>query len=129
MTIARFPLYWLMINTTGPIFCAAILFAVPGYFTGIRRPLLLLLPVVADASCSIAVGLPVYSALHTPHVSELVQWLGACMSMLIGAVILDALSRWIMHRTDRLREAETAGVAVSRHSVRSPVDGDALSSV
>jgi hypothetical protein len=119
MTIARFPLYWLMINTTGPILCAAILFAVPGYFTGIRRPLLILLPVVADASCSIAVGLPVYSALHAPHVSGLVQWLGACLSMLIGVVILDALSRWIMHRTTVLQERETNDATVSRHTVRS----------
>jgi hypothetical protein len=119
MTIARFPLYWLMINTTGPIFCAAILFAVPGYFTGIRRPLLLLLPVVADASCSIAVGLPVYSALHAPHVSELVQWLGACLSLLIGVVILDALSRWIMHRTSGLKADETESSTLSRQSVRS----------
>jgi hypothetical protein len=119
MSIARFPLYWLMINTTGPIFCAAILFGVPEYFTGIRRPLLILLPVVADASCSIAVGLPVYSALHAPHVSELVQWLGAALSMLIGVVILDALSRWIMHRTTALQEHETIDRKVSRQSVRS----------
>jgi hypothetical protein len=119
MSIARFPLYWLMINTTGPIFCAAILFAVPDYFTGIRRPLLILLPVVADASCSIAVGLPVYSALHAPHVSELVLWLGACLSMLIGVVILDALSRWIMYRTAARQAEDTEATTMSRQSVRS----------
>jgi hypothetical protein len=103
MSVARFPLYWLLINTTGPIFCAAILFAVRDYFTGWRAPLLVLLPVVADASCSIAVGLPVYSALHAPHVSGFVRWAGAGVSVLIGLVILDALSRWIMVRTRELR--------------------------
>jgi hypothetical protein len=99
LTIARFPLYWLLINTTGPIFCAAILFAVPQYFTGWRRVLLVLVPVVADASCSIAVGLPVYTTLHAPHVGEAVRWAGALLSIGIGLVILDALSRWILART------------------------------
>jgi hypothetical protein len=119
MSIAKFPLYWLMINTTGPLLCAAILFAVPSYFTGIRKPLLILVPVVADASCSIAVGLPVYSALHAPHVSGLVRWLGAALSMLIGLVILDALARWIMYKTSALSDDDVSATAVSRHSVGS----------
>jgi hypothetical protein len=119
MSIAKFPLYWLMINTTGPLLCAAILFAVPSYFTGIRKPLLILVPVVADASCSIAVGLPVYSALHAPHVSGLVRWLGAALSMLIGLVILDALARWIMYKTKAVSDDDASAISVSRHSVGS----------
>jgi hypothetical protein len=119
MSIAKFPLYWLMINTTGPLLCAALLFAVPSYFTGIRKPLLILVPVVADASCSIAVGLPVYSALHAPHVSGLVRWLGAALSMLIGLVILDALARWIMYKTNALSDDDASATSVSRHSVGS----------
>jgi hypothetical protein len=103
LTIARFPLYWLLINTTGPLFCAAILFAVPDYFKGWRAPLLVLLPVVADASCSIAVGLPVYTTLHSPHISMAVRWLGAILSCVIGFVILDGLSRWILHQTSVLQ--------------------------
>jgi hypothetical protein len=99
LTIARFPLYWLLINTTGPIFCAAILFGVPQYFRGWRKLLLILVPVVADASCSIAVGLPVYTVLHAPHISNAVRWGGALLSIGIGLVILDALSRWILART------------------------------
>jgi hypothetical protein len=102
MSIARFPLYWLLINTTGPVFCAAILFGVPDYFTRWRKPFLLLLPVVADASCSIAVGLPVYSALHATHAGELVRWAGAGLSIVVGLGILDALSRWILARTAAL---------------------------
>ncbi len=104
MSIAGFPLYWLLINTTGPILCAAILFAAPGYFRGWRAPLLVLVPVVADAACSIAVGLPVYTVLHTPGVSEPVRWAGALLSCLIGLVILDALARFILNHTRSLRD-------------------------
>jgi hypothetical protein len=102
MTIARFPLYWLFINTTGPILCAAILYAVPGYFTGWRRGLIVLLPVVADAGCSIAVGLPVYTALHTPNLGAAGLWAGALLTCFIGLVLLDGLGRWILHRREQL---------------------------
>lgn len=102
MSIAGFPLYWLLINTTGPIFCAAILFAAPNYFTGWRTPFVVLLPLVADASCSIAVGLPVYTALHAPDATALMRWGGAALSCVIGLFILDALSKWIMARTRAL---------------------------
>lgn len=108
MSIARFPLYWLLINTTGPLFCAAILFQARDYFRGWRTPFLLLVPVVADASCSIAVGLPVYTTLHAPGVSELVRWLGALLSCVIGVFILDVLARWILARTAALRDPQAA---------------------
>ena len=98
MEVARFPIYWLFINTTGPILCAAILFGVPGYFKGWRSPLVLLLPVVTDSACSIAVGLPVYSALHTPDASDLVRWGGAALTVVIGLVLLDGFGRWILAR-------------------------------
>jgi hypothetical protein len=115
MSIAGFPLYWLLINTTGPVLCAAILFAARDYFRGWRAPLLILVPVVADAACSIAVGLPIYSALHTPGASELVRWACAALSCLIGLVLLDALSRLILGRTRQLRgSAPPARSALSR---------------
>ena len=107
LTIAGFPLYWLMINTTGPVLCAAILFAARDYFRGWRAPLLVLVPVVADAACSIAVGLPVYSTLHMPGATEPVRWAGAVLSCVIGLVLLDALARFILHRTRRSAD-ETA---------------------
>jgi hypothetical protein len=124
LTIARFPLYWLLINTTGPILCAAILFAVPDYFRGWRAPFLILLPAAADAACSIVVGLPVYSTLHAPHVSQPTRWLGALASCAIGFVILDAESRWIMARTSALRTRSAAAVSPDDHgqgaSLRQP---------
>jgi hypothetical protein len=119
-TVARFPLYWLLINTTGPIFCAAILFCVPGYFAGWRRLLLILVPVVADASCSIAVGLPVYTTLHAPHVSVVVRWAGAALSIVIGLVILDALSRWIQAHTDAVRGSAAEAIEATEVATHSP---------
>jgi len=107
LSIAGFPLYWLMINTTGPVLCAAILYAARDYFTGWRTPFLVLVPVVADAGCSIAVGLPVYSALHAPGATELVRWGGAVLSCVIGMMLLDALARFLDHRTKLERRRAT----------------------
>jgi hypothetical protein len=120
LEIAGFPLYWLLINTTGPILCAAILFAAPSYFRGWRTPFILLLPIVTDAACSIAVGLPVYSALHAPHTGALVRWIGGVISCAIGLFLLDALSRWILHRTAAL-QAEAATAAGGASLVRAPL--------
>jgi UPF0716 family protein affecting phage T7 exclusion len=113
MTIVRFPIYWLFINTTGPVLCAAILYGVPGYFTGWRRGLLVLLPVVADASCSIAVGLPVYTVLHTEAVGAVGRWAGALLTCFIGLVLLDAFGRWILHRREELTTLSGDPVAAS----------------
>jgi hypothetical protein len=103
MEIFRFPVYWLFINTTGPILCAAILYAIPGYFRGWRAPFLVLLPAAADAACSIVVGLPVYSSLHAPGASELVRWGAALLTCAIGLFLLDGFSRWILARNRALQ--------------------------
>lgn len=109
MSVGGFPLYWLFINTTGPILCAAILFAAPQYFRGWRAPLVVFLPLVTDTACSVAVGLPVYNALHTPGAPAWATWGGAIASCAIGLVILDALARWIHARTRELqRERDNA---------------------
>lgn len=110
MTVAGFPLYWLMINTTGPILCATILFAAGDYFRGWRLPFLLLLPVVADSACSIAVGLPVYTVLRTPGLTTAVQWAGAALSCAIGFVLLHAFAEFIRHHTNKLRIGSGAAV-------------------
>lgn len=107
MTIFGFPLYWLLINTPGPILCAAVLFICPEYFRGWRKPFLVLLPIITDSACSIAVGLPVYTALRTPGATELMQWGGALLSCAIGMLLLDALASLILAHTRRLHQ--TAG--------------------
>ncbi|MBB3606105.1 hypothetical protein FHT40_005794 [Mycolicibacterium sp. BK556] len=104
MSIGGFPLYWLFINTTGPILTAAILFAAPNYFRGWRAPLVIFLPLVTDTACSAAVGLPVYNALHTPGAPAWVTWGGALASCAIGMVLLDAMARWIYARTRDLQQ-------------------------
>ncbi|MCX2930010.1 hypothetical protein ORI20_06985 [Mycobacterium sp. CVI_P3] len=108
MSVGGFPLYWLFINTTGPILTAAILFAAPNYFRGWRAPLVVFLPLVTDAACSAAVGLPVYNALHTPGAPAWVTWGGALASCAIGMVLLDAMARGIYARTRDLQRAKAA---------------------
>ena len=97
MELFRLPLYWLFINTTGPILCGAVLFTFRDYFRGWRAPLLVLLPLVTDSACSIVVGLPIYSALHAPGANEVVRWAGAFATCAFGVVLLDALARWLLH--------------------------------
>jgi hypothetical protein len=108
MSVGHLPLYWLMINTTGPVFCAALLFSAPGYFSGWRRLLIVFVPVAADAGCSIVVGLPVYSVLHAPGSSDLLHWVGASISMVAGLAILDGEAKWILSRTRSLADARVA---------------------
>lgn len=108
MTIFGFPLYWLMINTPGPILCAALLFACRDYFHGWRKPFLILLPIMTDSACSIAVGLPVYTTLRTPGASEALQWGGALLSCAIGLLLLDALAKFILAQT-RKQQASGRG--------------------
>jgi hypothetical protein len=108
MSIGGFPIYWLFINTTGPILCAAILFAAPDYFMGWRAPLVVFLPLVTDTACSAAVGLPVYNALHTPGASGWLLWGGAIVSCAVGLVILDGLARWIYSHTRTMADTGIA---------------------
>jgi hypothetical protein len=102
MTIARFPLYWLLINTPGPLLCATILYAAPGYFRGWRAPLVVLVPFVADAACSIVAGLPIYTALHAPAAGDAVRWGAGLLTCAIGLLLLDAFARVIVWRQGAL---------------------------
>jgi len=114
MTVFRFPIYWLLINTTGPILCAAILHAVRDHFRGWRAPFLLLLPLMCDAGCSIVVGLPIYSALHAPGATELVRWGAAFLSCAIGLFLLDGFSRWILYTTRARSSANSSTMSLTR---------------
>ena len=87
----------------------ALMYAAPGYFTGWRAALVLFLPLVTDAGCSAAVGLPVYNALHVPGASAWVTSAGALASCAIGLMILDALARWIYTHTLTMHKAADAG--------------------
>jgi hypothetical protein len=101
MEVFRLPLYWLFINTPGPILCGAVLYALRDHFRGWRAPLLLLLPLVTDSACSIVVGLPIYSALHAPHANSAWRWGAAAVTCLFGLLVMDTLSRWLLHTYKR----------------------------
>lgn len=95
MEVFRFPLYWLFNNTPGPILCAAVVLSFRYHFTVWRAPLLVLVPLMTDAACSVVVGLPVYSVLHAPSANDAFRYAGAVGTCALGVFILDALASWI----------------------------------
>jgi len=107
MEILRFPVYWLFINTPGPIMCAAVLFSFRTHFRAWRAPFLVLVPLMTDAACSVVVGLPIYSALHAPSANEPVRWLAALATCAVGIFVLDALGRWFLYADRRQGEGLT----------------------
>jgi hypothetical protein len=117
MEVGGFPLYWMLINVPGPVLAATILYVVPQYFRGWRAPLVTLLPLVTYSACGVAVGLPVYSALHAPHSTELIRWGAAFLSVAIGLLILDALSKVILARTRALQADALPAVAPSAETI------------
>ena len=66
---------------------------------------MLFLPLVTDAGCSAAVGLPVYNALHVPSAPAWMTWGGALASCAIGFAILDGSACWIYAHTCRMKQA------------------------
>ncbi|HWJ82473.1 MAG TPA: hypothetical protein VNS55_09575 [Nocardioides sp.] len=108
LTLFRFPVYWLFINTTGPIMCAAVVLTFRDHFRGWRAPFLVALPLMTDAACSIVVGLPVYSGLHVPDAPGAVPLLAAAATCVVGIFVLDALATWLA-AADRHRRRELAG--------------------
>lgn len=86
-----FPLYWMFINTGGPMLEAVILLAASHYFQGPRVLLVVLLGMVTDIACSTAVGWPIFSALNADAASP-VKYGAAILTMALGAVILQAIA-------------------------------------
>lgn len=105
MEVFRLPLYWLFINTPGPILCGAVLYALRDHFRGWRAPLLLLLPLATDSACSIVAGLPIYSALHAPGAGAGTRWIAALVTCAFGLLIMDSLCRWLKHTYDSNQQA------------------------
>ena len=89
------PMYWLFINTPGPLIDVALLLRAPGFFKGWRMLLVPILPMTTDAMGSIASGWPIFSALNTPDASAATKWLAATLTIIIGLVLMEALSRLI----------------------------------
>lgn len=89
------PAYWLTINTLGPLSTVALLLRAPQLFQGWRLCLVPLLPMTTDAMASLGSGWPIFSALNTPGVSSGVKWIAGALTILLGLIIMDGLSRLI----------------------------------
>ena len=89
------PSYWLVINATGPLLTVALLLRAPQFFQGWRLCLVPLLPMTTDAMASIGIGWPIFSALNTPGVSLGMKWMAGALTIALGLIILDGLSRLI----------------------------------
>jgi hypothetical protein len=90
LQIGGFPVYWIVINTVGPLALAILLFATGDVFSGWRALYLLLLPMMFDAAGSVAVGWPIFSALNA-HASAPMRWVAAVVTIAIGLATLDLL--------------------------------------
>ncbi len=110
MQIAGFPVFWIFINAVGPLALAVLLLTAGEVFTGWRMVYLLFLPMVCDAAGTVAVGWPIFSALHA-DVPTPVRWGAAALSIAIGVAILDLLITYAARTSAALqRDALPAGV-------------------
>ena len=89
------PLYWLFINTPGPLITVALLLRARPYFAGWRLGLLPLLPMTTDVIGSTGAGWPIFSALNTPGASEALKWGAGALTIVIGLLVMEALGRAI----------------------------------
>ena len=89
------PMYWLFINTLGPLMAVALLLRAPQFFSGWRQVLIPLLPVTTDIAGSVSSGWPIMSALNAPGASTELKWAAATLTILLGLAIMDGLSRLI----------------------------------
>lgn len=94
-TVMGLPLYWLFINASGPLICVALLYRAPQFFRGWRVLLIGLLPMTTDAMGSIGAGWPIFTALNTPGASAELKIAAALLTVFIGLMLMDGLSRLI----------------------------------
>jgi hypothetical protein len=113
------PLYWLVINASGPLMCVALLLRAPQLFTGWRTPLIALLPMTTDAMGSIGAGWPIFTALNTPGIAEPIKYGAALLTVGIGLLLMDGLSRLICSEgrqaeSEKALETSTAAIKLAR---------------
>ncbi len=111
LQIGGFPVYWIVINTVGPLALAVLLLAAGDTFSGWRALYLPFLPMMFDAAGSVAVGWPIFSALNA-HTSTPVRWLAAALTLAIGLATLDLLIAYAakMSAQERTTAVSAAGV-------------------
>ena len=94
MKVAGLPLYWFAINIGGPILTAALVKFTRRWLGGWRVLLLLPVPMVLDAACSVSIGWPIFSALHARS-SMPVKYLAACVTIAMGVALLEITIRFV----------------------------------
>jgi hypothetical protein len=114
--LGLFPLYWLFINSAGVATIAVVLLRAGHVFRGAGLGWALLLPPAAQI-LGYVVGMPAFSMYNT-DAGAAWKWLGAAVTMLLGAAVLRALSRLVPDGAAVARAADasvpaprTAGVA------------------
>jgi len=110
LQIGGFPVYWIVINTVGPLALAVLLMAAGETFTGWRALYLLFLPMMSDAAGSVAVGWPIFSALNA-HASAPARWLAAALTIAIGFGALDLLIAYAARMSAALVSTRAVGAA------------------
>lgn len=65
LSVENFPLYWLVLNATGPLVAAAVVYRFRAVFTGWR--VLLVIPILPMCYAAVmgAAGFPIFNALHS----------------------------------------------------------------
>jgi hypothetical protein len=112
LQIGGFPVFWIVINTVGPLGLAVLLLATGDTFSGWRALYLPFLPMMFDAAGSVAVGWPIFSALNA-NASTPVRWLAAALTIAIGIATLDLLIGYVT----RTSVAQDRTRAVAAHHV------------
>lgn len=105
MQVAGLPLYWFAINIGGPIATAVLLLVARRRLSGWRLLLLLPVPMLLDAACSIAMGWPIFSALHA-QASMPVKYLAAVITVAMAVTLLEIAIRFVSERSGATAEPQ-----------------------
>jgi hypothetical protein len=90
LSIGDFPLYWLVLNSAGPMITAVVIYRFRAALTGARLLLVLPLMPMAYGAFLVAAGFPVFNLLH----SNAPQWaieLGALTTIALGLSVYWAI--------------------------------------
>jgi hypothetical protein len=119
LKVAGLPLYWFAINIGAPIVTAVILLVARDLLKGWRMLLLLPVPMVLDAACSVGMGWPIFSALHA-QASMPVKYLAALASLAMAVTMLELTIRYVASRSGPV-PGRTPGASDDRPSPTHPV--------
>jgi hypothetical protein len=119
-SIEGFPVYWLVLNATGPLVAATVVYRFRSAFTGLR--VLLVIPVLPMCYAGVmgAAGFPIFNALHSAAPQWLVEGAG------LTTVVLGLSFWWVVMELTSIdgRWSSsyrcTAHVAAPSHATPSP---------